>query len=188
MRWNAPSVQSLAPGFLIAMPQLGDHNFHRSVVLMVDHSPNGALGLVLTRPSTVTLKDLSEGQQLEVSPERRLEPVFVGGPVEPQRGFVLHDRADIEEKHELGPGLFLSVTLDALRPLLLESGHRLRFCLGYAGWGAGQLEAEMAQGSWLFAEASAEAVLSTDPAQLWEQTLRGMGVDPAMLQPGKGVN
>jgi putative transcriptional regulator len=181
-------VQNLAPGFLIAMPQLGDQNFHRAVVLMVDHSPNGALGLVLNRPANVSLGDLGKGQDLPVADERRHDVVFVGGPVEPQRGFVLHDRDDIEEKHVLAPGLYLSVTLDALKPLLIDPGHRLRFCLGYAGWGAGQIEAEIAQGSWLFSEVSAEGALQVDPTQLWEKTLRDMGVEPAMLQPGRGVH
>jgi putative transcriptional regulator len=181
-------VQNLAPGFLIAMPQLGDQNFHRAVVLMVDHSPNGSLGLVLNRPAGVSLGELGEGQDLPVAQERKYDVVFVGGPVEPQRGFVLHDRDDIAEKHVLAPGLYLSVTLDALKPLLIEEGHHLRFCLGYAGWGAGQLEEELAQGSWLFTEASAASVLEVDPSTLWEKTLRDMGVEPAMLQPGKGVN
>ena len=170
------------------MPQLGDQNFHRTVVLMVDHSPGGALGLVLNRPANVSLGELAKAQGLDVSEEHRHDVIFVGGPVEPQRGFVLHDRTDVSEKHVLVPDLFLSVTIDALKPLLLDEGHRMRFCLGYAGWGAGQLEAEMAQGSWLFTEASAQGALTTDPGELWESTLREMGVDPAMLQPGKGVN
>lgn len=170
------------------MPQLVDPNFHRTVVLMVEHSESGSLGIVLNRPSPVTLRDLSEGQGLTVAPERKEEAVFVGGPVEPQRGFVVHDNPTVEEKHELSPGLYLSVTIDSLSPLLLEPTHRLRFCLGYAGWGPSQVETEIAQGSWLFTELSSEAVLGTEPTQLWEATLRSMGVDPAMLQMGKGFN
>lgn len=171
------------------MPQLGDPNFSRAVVLMVEHGTGGAMGLVLTRAAPLTLKDLAESQSMSVDPQFEGENVFVGGPVEPQRGFVLHDAGDVDEKHEILPGLYLSVTMDALGPLLASGGdRRLRFCLGYAGWGAGQLEREIAEGAWLFTEASRERVLETDPAQLWDTTLRGMGVDPAMLFSAKGVN
>lgn len=170
------------------MPQMVDTNFHRTVVLMIEHSDTGSLGLVLNRPSTVTLKDLSEGQGLAIARAREADAVFVGGPVEPQRGFVVHDNPGIDEKHELAQGLFLSVTLDALAPLLEDPEHRLRFCLGYAGWGPSQVESEIASGAWLFTELGREAVLGTEPAQLWENTLRSMGVDPAMLQVGKGFN
>src|SRR4051812_30304335 len=107
-------VKSFAPGLLVAMPQLGDPNFHRSVVLMIEHSQGGAMGLVLNHASPLRLKELAEGHSLKVALERRDQPVFVGGPVEPQRGFVLHDREGVEEKHEVLPGLYLSLTLDAL--------------------------------------------------------------------------
>ena len=184
---TADTLQKLAPGFLIAMPQLSDPNFHRAVVLMVEHGEGGAMGLILNRAAPLTLRDVGEGQGLKVSPSRLHEPVFLGGPVEPQRGFVLHDSETIGERHEVIPGLFLSVTLDALQPLLSERGHRLHFCLGYAGWGPDQLEEEIKAGAWLYAEATAEHVLAADPKQLWDVVLRGMGVDPAMIVAGKGV-
>src|SRR6476646_2441207 len=123
-------VKSLAPGFLIAMPQLGDPNFHKTVVLMIEHSDAGAMGLVLNRAAPITLKELARGQQLRLAESRSTHSVFVGGPVEPQRGFVLHDSRNISEKHEVLPGLYLSVTVDALQPLLADPATRLRFCLG----------------------------------------------------------
>lgn len=181
-------MKSLAPGFLIAMPQLGDPNFHRSVVLMIEHNEQGAMGLVINRAAPLTLSDLARGQRLRISPLREKEVVFVGGPVEPYRGFVLHNCDRVSEKIEVMPGLFLSVTLDALQPLLEDSEVRLRFCLGYAGWGPKQIEREIAQGAWLFTEASPTPTLEGDPAALWDETLRSMGVDPAMLLPGKGVH
>lgn len=182
------TVNGLAPGFLIAMPQLGDPNFSRAVVLMIQHNESGSMGLVLNRAAPLTLKDLARGQSLSLSSAFENDSVFVGGPVEPQRGFILHDSDRVSERHEVLPGLFLSVTMDALGPLLSEGGHRMRFCLGYAGWGPRQLEQEIAQGSWLFTEASTASVLSGDPDQLWDETLRAMGVDPAMLLPSRGVN
>ncbi len=170
------------------MPQLGDPNFHRSVVLMIEHGETGSMGLVVNRGAPLTLGELARGQSLKIASEFTPQAVFVGGPVEPHRGFILHDDDTILEKHTVLPGLHLSVTLDALGALLERPHVHLRFCLGYAGWGPRQLESEISTGSWLFAEASANALLKGDPAQLWDVTLRGMGVDPAMLMMGKGLN
>ena len=169
------------------MPQLGDPNFHRSVVLMIEHNSEGSMGLVINRPAPLTLAELGKGQSLTVAPVRLGQPVFVGGPVEPYRGFVLHDAEAIEEKVEVMKGLFLSVTSDALKPLLAMDDVRMRFCLGYSGWGPKQIDHELAQGAWLFTEATAGPALDGDPDALWGETLKGMGVDPAMLVTGGGV-
>jgi putative transcriptional regulator len=170
------------------MPQLGDPNFHRSVVLMIEHGEGGSMGLVVNRGAPLTLGELARGQSMKIAPERNPQPVFIGGPVEPHRGFILHDDDSIAEKHPVLPGLYLSVTLDALGPLLETPDIHMRFCLGYAGWGPKQLEQEMSVGSWLFSEATAKAILEGNPSELWGETLRGMGVDPAMLMVGKGMH
>ena len=170
------------------MPQLGDPNFHRSVVLMIEHGDEGAMGLVVNRASPLKLRELSKKQSLKVAAEREREAIFVGGPVEPQRGFALHDCGGIAEKLEVCSGLYLSITLDALQPLLEDPNPRLRFCLGYAGWGPKQLEKEISAGAWLFTEAEGEPVFNDAPNKLWDATLRRMGVDPAMLLPGGGVH
>ncbi|MGO9832187.1 MAG: YqgE/AlgH family protein [Myxococcaceae bacterium] len=175
-------MERLSSGFLIAMPQLGDPNFHRSVVLILQHSVEGARGLVLNRPTRVTLEDVARGQSISVAPRLGRQLVYAGGPVDPQRGLVLHDRAGLVEKRQLAPGLFVSETVDALEELLAEGSGVLRFFLGYAGWGPQQLERELKQGTWLFTEASSERVLHGDADTLWEEVLRQMGVDPAMLQ------
>lgn len=181
-------VKALAPGFLIAMPQLGDPNFHRTVVLMIEHSPDGSMGLVINRAAPLTLAELAKGQKLRLAPGRGGHHVFLGGPVEPYRGFVLHDSDAVEERITVLPGLNLSVTSDALQGLLQDPAVRLRFCLGYAGWGPGQIERELSHGAWLFTEAEAGSTLDGDPAAIWGDTLKGMGVDPAMLMAGTGVN
>ncbi len=98
------TVKDLAPGFLIAMPQLGDPNFHRTVVLMIEHTDEGSMGLVINRASGLTLSQLGKNQKLKVASALAGNPVFVGGPVEPYRGFVLHDSKDVEEKVELCRG------------------------------------------------------------------------------------
>jgi putative transcriptional regulator len=170
------------------MPQLGDSNFHRSVILMIEHGETGSMGLVINRGAPLTLGELARGQNMKISPERTSQPVFVGGPVEPHRGFILHDNDSIPEKHTVLPGLYLSVTLDALGPLLEDPTPHVRFCLGYAGWGPKQLEHEMSVGSWLFSEATAKAILESEPAKLWDETVKGMGFDPAMLMVGKGLH
>jgi len=181
-------VKALAPGFLIAMPQMTDPNFHQAVVLMVEHSEEGSMGLVLNRESPLTLGELARNQELEVWAGRQGQKVHVGGPVEPYRGFVLHDSPAVEERSEVLPGLFLSVTSDSLTPLLLDRQASLRFCLGYAGWGPGQVEAELKQGAWLFTEASKDPTLSVPPDALWTQVIKGMGIDPGWLVTSGGLN
>ena len=164
------------------MPQLGDPNFHRTVVLVLEHSAEGAVGLVLNRPAQVTLEELARGQSLTVTGALGREPVYLGGPVEPNRGFLLHDRTGVAEKQAIVPGVFLSETKDSLAELLGNGLGSVRFFLGYAGWGPRQLEQELAQGTWLFTEATPERVLKSEAGTLWDEVLRQMGVDPAMLQ------
>jgi putative transcriptional regulator len=187
-------MERLSSGLLIAMPQLGDPNFHRTVVLILQHNAEGARGVVLNRPTRVTLADVAKGQSLSVAARLGRQLVYAGGPVEPQRGLVLHDRVGLAEKRLLASGLYVSETVDALETLLGEDTGVLRFFLGYAGWGPQQLERELAQGTWLFTEASSDRVLHGDADTFWEEVLRQMGVDPAMLQSpalrlnGPGVN
>src|SRR5262249_16303133 len=159
--------ESLVPSFLIAMPQLGDPNFHRSVVLVIEHGEAGSMGLVINRAAPLSLGELARGQSMKIAPGREAENVFLGGPLEPQGGLVLHDCESIEEKHQVVPGLYLSFTVDALQPLLENPGSSLRFCLGYAGWGPKQLEKEIAAGAWLCTQALAEPTLRGEPEQLW---------------------
>ena len=155
---------------------------------MIEHGDEGALGLVVNRSSPLTLKDLARGQSLKVAAHREADAIFLGGPVEPNRGFALHDCSTVPEKIDVCEGLYLSVTLEALRPLLMDPVTRLRFCLGYAGWGPRQLEQEISTGAWLFAEPDGAPVFAVEPDRLWDATLRKMGVDPVMLLPGGGMH
>ena len=107
--------------------------------------------------------------------------------MEPHRGFILHDDDTIAEKHPVMPGLYLSVTLDALAPLLQNPLPRVRFCLGYAGWGPQQLEQEMAAGSWLFAEAVGRAHPRGQPRPAVGRDLEGDGRGPGHAHGGKGT-
>lgn len=181
-------VKALAPGFLIAMPQLADPNFHQAVVLMIEHTSTGSMGLVINRRSPLTLGELAKNQDLQLWEGRSSHPVFVGGPVEPYRGFVLHDSTRVDERNELVVGLQLSLTTDTLRPLLADGEVTLRFCLGYAGWGPGQLEQELTHGSWLFTEASADQALRLAPDELWASVIKSMGIDPGWIVSSGGLN
>ncbi len=181
------TVQALAPGFLIATPQLQDPNFEKAVVLMIQHSDEGSMGLIINKPSPLSFRELGESQGLTVAPTRAEDVIFLGGPVEQQRGFLLHDAASVEEKLELLPGLFLSVTPEALEPLLTDATASLRFLLGYAGWGAGQLERELAEGAWLFCEASRGPVLDVAPHDAWAAVLERMGIAPGWIVPSRGL-
>ncbi|HEX9638057.1 MAG TPA: YqgE/AlgH family protein [Acidobacteriota bacterium] len=180
--------QSLAPCLLISMPQLLDPNFARSVVLLCEHSPEGAFGLVLNRP---TGQKASAVIQLTPPPagDSGLK-LWVGGPVEPQRGWILLDRQpETDGVVQVSDQVFLSSSNTLLRHLLEgPPPSRCRLLVGYAGWGPGQLDHELTQSSWLIAEPNPELVFDTDGDTMWEQALRRLGVDPLSLQTSSGVH
>lgn len=176
--------------FLIAMPALADPRFERAVVLICSHSPRGAMGVIVNKP----LEELEFGElldQLGIDRDRRARPVAVhfGGPVEPGRGFVLHDgdwEAGMGTTH-LGAGLSMTATRD----VLVELGHgrgpgRALLALGYAGWGPGQLEAEIARNDWLTADAVPDLVFGVQNGGKWTAALAGLKVDPLSLSAAAG--
>jgi len=177
-------VSDIAPGFLIAVPQMEDPNFARAVVLMVEHGPDGAMGIVVNRRSEITLAEVGRTHGVEVA--AHAGTAFVGGPVQRDRGFLLHRQAGAPDSLQIADGIFLSVSTDCLRPLLAGDPLRYRLCLGYAGWGPGQLEREVMVGGWLAGRATAERVFETAPERMWESAIRDMGVDPAFLVPAGG--
>lgn len=181
-------MNNIAPGLLIAVPQLQDPNFDHTVVLMLEHSEEGSLGLVINRESRLTFAELARTQEMPVAESHANERVHVGGPAEPFRGFVLHDRPASKESSEVLPGLYLTVASSVAKPLLLDESARLLFCLGCSGWGPGQLEREFKEGSWLFAEVSAEFVLTKEPRKMWQEVLNQMGIDPSRMVKTTGLN
>ncbi len=181
-------MNKLAPRYLIAVPQLGDPNFARSVVLIVQHSEDGTYGLVINNPTDLSLQAFAKSQQFPCQDSLAPLPVFCGGPVEPARGCILHTNETIEEREEIIPGFFLSNTTESLQALLKAGTPPLRLLLGYAGWAAGQLEMELAQGGWLLTEPNAKYVLRTDPEQVWQQAILDLGIDPTQLVLGGGIH
>ncbi|MCB9544993.1 MAG: YqgE/AlgH family protein [Myxococcales bacterium] len=169
------------PGVLIAVPQLGDPNFRRSVVVMLEHDDQGALGLVINQPLPHACADVAQsfGLTWGGAPESRLRR---GGPVEPQSLWILHeDRLQFDETSPVAPGIAVSRSREALTGLC-EGGERpVRLVVGYAGWGPGQLEGEMASGSWIQAPVSPALVFEWAPEAIWDRALAGLGIDPVHL-------
>jgi len=183
-------VASLAPAFLLSMPQLIDPNFRRTVVLLCWHNEEGAFGLVVNRP-LVTSGRIVVGLDPPMSTECELE-IWVGGPVEPQssRMLVGHENAgDPGSGRRIADGLHLSASSDLLRRLLEgEAPPRTRLVVGYSGWGPGQLEAELRESAWLIGEIDCELIFGTPPEEMWETAIRRLGADPAALQMSRGVH
>ncbi len=176
------------PFFLIAMPQLADPNFSRSVILIMQHTFEGAIGLVVNRPSHLNLGTFARSKNFLCHASLENVPVFQGGPVEMENGWILHTDETVEEKKEIAPGVYLSGTIKTLESLL-EAGHKdLKLTLGYAGWSAGQLEVEMAQGSWVTANPDKRYILECNTTDTWNNVLKDMGVDPLNLTHGSGVH
>ena len=175
------------PTLLVSMPQLQDPNFARTVVLLCDFAAEGAFGLVLNRPT-----DMPASTMVRLEPEVEGGndlPLCIGGPVEPGRGWILVAEPPPEEYRTIVDGVYLS-TSPALLRRVLESrpAPRARVLAGYAGWGPGQLDEELAQSAWLMADVHRDVVFDLDAAAMWETVIRRLGADPSALQTSHGVH
>jgi len=191
MEREFPVGSTLAPALLLSMPQLVDPNFSRTVVLLCKHSDEGAFGLVVNRP-LVTSGRVVVNLDPPVSTDSDLE-VWVGGPVEPQRSWMLVGGESGTEEFisgmRIADGLYLSTSPDLLRRLLEpDPPPRTRLVVGYSGWGPGQLEAELTASAWLMSDIDRELIFSTPPERMWETAIRRLGADPATLQMSRGVH
>jgi putative transcriptional regulator len=182
---------TLAPALLLSMPQLLDPNFNRTVVLLCKHNEDGAFGLVMNRP-LVTSGRVVINLEPPVSTERELQ-VWVGGPVEPQRSWILVGSDEPLDEQvgaiAIADGLFLSTSPDLLRRMLEPNPPpRTRMIVGYSGWGPGQLEEELQASAWLMSDVDRDLIFATPPEQMWEAAIRRLGADPAALQMSRGVH
>lgn len=181
---------SLDGQLLIAMPGMGDPRFEKSVIFMCAHSEDGALGLIINKPTReIRFQTLLEQLDLDVGPTQRDIRVHFGGPVENERGFVLHssdyraEAATLQVSKSFG----MTATLDVLEDLAKGAGpSSALLALGYAGWGPGQLEGEILQNGWLTCEADPELVFGDDDSGKWEAALKSLGVDPLTLSAEAG--
>jgi putative transcriptional regulator len=182
---------SLAPALLLSMPQLVDPNFNRTVVLLCRHDEEGALGLVVNRP-LVTTGRVIVNLDPPVSTDRELQ-LWIGGPVEPQRSWILVGQETDDEDETFGrritDDLYLSTSPDLLRRLLEASPPSFtRLLVGYSGWGPGQLEAELQASAWLISDVDRDLIFNTPPDKMWEAAIRRLGADPATLQMSRGIH
>lgn len=182
--------QYLTGQFLIAMPAMVDPNFDRTVTYICEHNDEGALGIIVNRPTSLSLGEILGQMDLEIAdPSLAAQPVLQGGPVQPERGFVIHDHGGHGFSSTLmsADGLMVTTSRDIL--VALAKGHgpsRAVIALGYAGWGAGQLEAEMVANAWLTVPASADIIFSVPFERRWESAAALLGVDIAALSPEAG--
>lgn len=179
-------AETLAPGILLAAPSLADTFFEQSVILLLEANPDGAMGFMVNRPIGVTLGDLATSMSFPIDSDYRHEPVFVGGPVRPQRGWVFARRndqtpEDLNIDHDLGDDLIILTEVDALRALLNTPEQEFRLMLGYSGWGEAQLQEELRDGSWITHDMDANAVFSHEPATLWQELLDTQGLSAQMF-------
>ena len=185
---------SLAPTFLLSMPQMADPNFARTVVLLCRHNEQGAFGLVVNRP-LMTNGRVIVNLDPPVETERELE-LWIGGPVEPQSSWMLVGDNSEEEAEQTGrrgmhitEGLYLSTSPERLSRLLEPNPPpRTRLIIGYSGWGPGQLEAELLASAWLLSDVSPDLIFSTPAEQMWETAIRRLGADPSALSMSRGVH
>jgi putative transcriptional regulator len=180
----------LAPSFLVAMDLVLDPNFRRSVVLLLEHDvEQGALGLIVNRRSDFSMAQLCENLDIVWLGEREACADW-GGPVGENQGWVLLDDEAARglEVVTLAPGLHWTRSQEALRRVAEARSLRARVFLGYAGWAPGQLEREIAEGSWLVVPTDARLVFEPAHERIWEQAVRSLGIEPATLVPSQGVN
>jgi putative transcriptional regulator len=192
--------------FLIAMPGLEDETFARSVVYLCEHSPRGAMGLIINKPSDISMRLLFDKVELPLRREDLMQnPVGHGGPVQTERGFVLHDplrgpfhdplRTDQPEQEgsayastlTVPGGLEMTTSRDVLEALSSGAGpRRVLVTLGYASWGEGQLESELGENTWLTVAASAEVIFEVPMAERYDRALDLLGLKSWMLSPDAG--
>ena len=189
---------NLTHHFLIAMPGLEDESFARSVVYLCEHSERGALGLIINKPTDITLKGLFDKVDLSLRREDlTTEPVFQGGPVQTERGFVLHepmlmDKGDTDESAyastmTIPGGLEMTTSKDVLEALSTGAGpRRVLITLGYSSWGEGQLESELAENAWLTVAADLSVIFDTPVPERYDRALSLLGLQAWMLSPEAG--
>lgn len=179
--------------FLIAMPGMGGETFAGAVIYLCEHTDKGALGLVINKPIDITLRNLFEKVELTLDRDDLADvPVYFGGPVQTERGFVLHEQLGEEGGHyssslKIPGGLEMTTSKDVLEALSNGAGpRRILVTLGYAGWGAGQLEDEMGRNSWINVEAAPDIIFDTPVEQRYDRALSLLGIDVHMLSQDAG--
>jgi putative transcriptional regulator len=195
MDFFTEDVSHLANQLLIAMPGMMDDQFAGTVVYVCEHNPQGAMGLVVNRPTNLELKDLFDRIELklEIAPLEK-QPVYLGGPVQTERGFVLHPQADdirYSSSLTVPGGLAMTTSKDVLEAVSTGQGpQQFLMTLGYAGWSAGQLEDEISKNGWLNVSTNLDdikkIIFETPYEQRYEKVMNIIGIDPSHLSGDVG--
>ncbi len=188
-----PSI-NLTHHFLIAMPGLEDEGFAKSVIYMCEHSERGALGLIINKPSDINVQGLFDKVELPLRREDLMAtPVFQGGPVQTERGFVLHEsmmpgnESVYASTMSIPGGLEMTTSKDVLEALSTGAGPRKIFVsLGYSAWGEGQLESELLDNSWLTVAADLGVIFDTPVEERYDKALKLLGLESWMISPVAG--
>lgn len=174
-------MQSLKNHFLMAMPNLEDSQFAGSLCYLCDHDDNGTMGVMVNRPLELTLDALFEQLELEIQdPSRLSDPVYFGGPVHKDRGFILHrgESSDWDSSLQVSEGIALTTSMDILQALANGEGpEHFLVCLGCSGWEPGQLEDELKENAWLTVEGRADILFELPPEQRLHASAGSLGVD-----------
>ncbi len=181
---------SLANQFLIAMPGMHDPNFSKSVTLICEHNENGALGFVINNPIDMTVGELFTQQNIPFDPDNETSkrPLYIGGPVESERGFILHSpEKSWESTMRVGDAFGVTASRDILEASANGAGpEKALFILGYAGWGSGQLESEISENAWLTTPADAEIVFDLPSEERWRAAASRLGIDLDLMNANPG--
>ena len=172
--------ENLKNQLLIAMPNLDDPNFFHTVTLICDHGDTGAMGIVINRPTDIKVGEVFEQMDINTRHQKTAEsPVYVGGPVEEQRGFVLHSGSKgWDSTLNVAEGVSVTTSRDILEAMARGEGpEQTLIALGYAGWGAGQLEQEMLDNAWLTVPADKAILFDLPPTQRWQAAADLLGID-----------
>jgi len=182
------SFSSFKNHFLIAMPGLSDPNFQQSVTYICEHHENGAMGIVINQPLGLNIRELLGHFDLDVHDDVQETPLFYGGPVQKERGFVLHSgEKSWETTMAITGGINLTGSKDILEDIATGAGpNNVMIALGYAGWDAGQLEDEIAANTWLTVAADQQILFETDCDQRWTSAARKLGIDVNLISSQTG--
>jgi putative transcriptional regulator len=180
---------SLNNHFLIAMPGLSDPNFHHTATLICEHNEDGAIGIVINRPLGISLGDILDHMNIKANSEAiAARPVYMGGPVQGERGFVVHEPlGNWDATLKVTDNTGVTSSRDILEAIAQGAGPEKSFVtLGYAGWGPGQLEQELAANAWLSGPANSGIVFDVPYEQRWEAAAALIGVDLKLLSSDAG--
>lgn len=181
--------KSLAGHLLVATPQMEDPRFRRRAIFICQHDKNAAMGLIINQPSKkLTFNNIAHQLKLEGATFDADEPIYIGGPVDAQRGYILHtDDQRLPESISVTDNICLSMHVDMIIEIARGLGPvDAKVILGRAGWGAGQLEQEMRKSMWFHFPATAEMIFTTATDQIWDRSFTLMGINAGSLSPQSG--